>query len=414
MKTIENKKTSVTVIIISIIGIIIGYLIKDSYNRDGSIHSLYVDVNYPLKYYEIYVFGYLIEYTHFLSVMLLILGLGIYYFLFKTDEEIKNSLNKLKARLKINKLNENTKNGLSNFKNLLLKIKTSLAFKNDVKNTKDFYLLGESNKIINVEENIVKEDIISDDIKFDFPESQNINAFLDKKRDAKKNNEVKPSLLKYFFSFKYSNIESTLLKILQILPRTIYLSIIIFIVGFIGYIYFAIYFKKPQDSIHKEKAEPLEIQNNNSQNQVLNNVVDARIVNKLYIPIKGWNLEKTGLSNKYNNGTLLLSNENEQFFSVICSTHDYNTEIHDYAKYQNEKFVRSMNSNGVILTSKNIEDIKFYNLDAVKETFDENYNGTVNSNAISINFKYLGYFYTIQGTESSEFYSLISKIELIK
>lgn len=152
MKTIENKKTSVTVILISIIGIIIGYLIKDSYNKDGSIHSLYVDVNYPLKYYEIYVFGYLIEYTHFLSVMLLILGLGIYCFLFKSDEEIKNSLNKLKTRFKINKLNENIGNGLANFKNRFQKIKMPMVFKNVAKNTKNFYLLGKSNKIENVAE----------------------------------------------------------------------------------------------------------------------------------------------------------------------------------------------------------------------------------------------------------------------
>ncbi len=100
MEKIENKKIPVTIILISVIGIIIGYLIKDSYYDDGSIQLLYVDRNYPLKYYEIYVFGYLIEYTTFLSVMLLILGLGIYSLLFKTDEEIKISLNKFKNRFK--------------------------------------------------------------------------------------------------------------------------------------------------------------------------------------------------------------------------------------------------------------------------------------------------------------------------
>jgi hypothetical protein len=98
MEKIENKKIPVTIILISVIGIIIGCLIKDSYNDDGSIQLLYLDRNYPLKYYEIYVFGYLIEYTTFLSAMLLILGLGIYYFLFKTDEEIKTCLKKLKNR----------------------------------------------------------------------------------------------------------------------------------------------------------------------------------------------------------------------------------------------------------------------------------------------------------------------------
>lgn len=414
MKTIENKKISVTIILISVIGIIIGYLIKDSYNKDGSIHSLYVDVNYPLKYYEIYVFGYIIEYTTFLSVMLILLGLGIYCFLFKTDEEIKFGLNKFKNRLQKIKSNQNINNGLENFKNRLQKIKKPLVFKNVAKNTKDLYSIGESNKFINVEESVIKEDITSNDKKIVFPESQNINAFLDKKLDTKKNNEVKTSFLKGFFSFKNSKTENTLLKILQISTKAIFLFAIMFIVGFIGFIFFEIHFRNSKDQIHNEKAESLKSQNNNSQNQVLNNVDEAKIVNKLYIPIKGWNLENTGLSNKYNNGTLLLSNEKEEVFSVICTTHDYNTEIHDYAKYQNEKFVRNMNSSGIILTPKNIEDIKFNNLDAVKETFNESYKGTENSTAISINFKYLGCFYTIEGTESSEFYLLISKIELIK
>ena len=96
MKNLENKKIPVTIILISVIATIIGYLIKGNYNDDGSIRPLYIDVNYSLKAYEFYVFGYIIEYTTFLSVMLILLGLGIYCLLFKTDEEIKNSLAKLK------------------------------------------------------------------------------------------------------------------------------------------------------------------------------------------------------------------------------------------------------------------------------------------------------------------------------
>jgi uncharacterized membrane protein YhaH (DUF805 family) len=159
MKKIENKKIPVTIILISVIGIIIGYLIKDSYYDDGSIQLLYVDKNYPLKYYEIYVFGYLIEYTHFLSVMILILGLGIYSFLFKTDEEIKIIPNKFKNRLKKIKSNQNINNSLANFKNQLQKLKTPSAFKSVKKHTKSFYSIGEGNKIINVEENKIEKEI---------------------------------------------------------------------------------------------------------------------------------------------------------------------------------------------------------------------------------------------------------------
>lgn len=139
MKNIESKKIPIAILLISIIGTIIGYLIKDSYDKDGLIDQLYVNVNYPLKYYKIYVFGYLIEFIHFLITMLLILGLGIYSFLFKTDEEIKIGLNK--------------------FKNCLRKIKVPLAFKNVAKSIKDFYSAGESNEIINLKERKVEKEI---------------------------------------------------------------------------------------------------------------------------------------------------------------------------------------------------------------------------------------------------------------
>ncbi len=152
MKNIENKKIPVTIILISVIATIIGYLIKGSYNDDGSIRQLYIDVNYSLKAYEFYVFGYIIEYTTFLSVMLILLGLGIYCFLFKTDDEIKNSFKKVINRFKTIKSNQNINISLANFKNILRKIKMPIVFKNVAKNSKDFYLLGECNKIVTVEE----------------------------------------------------------------------------------------------------------------------------------------------------------------------------------------------------------------------------------------------------------------------
>ena len=95
MNNIENKKISVTIILISTIGLIIGYLKKDIYYS-----GVEFDVSYPLKYYGIYVFGYQLDCINFISVMLLILGLSIYTFLFKTDEEIKTSVKKIKNRFK--------------------------------------------------------------------------------------------------------------------------------------------------------------------------------------------------------------------------------------------------------------------------------------------------------------------------
>jgi uncharacterized membrane protein YhaH (DUF805 family) len=159
MKNIENKKIPVVILLFSIIGIMIGYLIKNVYNNDGSLYVISLKYNYPLSWYEIYAFGYLIEYTTFLSVMLMILGLGIYSFLFKTDEEIKIGLNKFKNCFKKIKSNQNINNSLANFKNQLQKIKTSSAFKSVKKQTKDFYSIGEGNKIINIEESKVEKEI---------------------------------------------------------------------------------------------------------------------------------------------------------------------------------------------------------------------------------------------------------------
>jgi uncharacterized membrane protein YhaH (DUF805 family) len=135
MINIENKKIPVTIILISVIGSVIGYLKKDIYSYSG----VEFNVNYPLKYYEIYVLGHLIDCTNFFIVMLLIFGFGIYIFFYKTDEEIKISLN--------------------NFKNRGQKIKTLLAFKNVVKTLKDFYSPGKRNKINNVEENKFEKEI---------------------------------------------------------------------------------------------------------------------------------------------------------------------------------------------------------------------------------------------------------------
>ena len=84
---------------------------------------------------------------------------------------------------------------------MLHNIKTPLVFKNVQKNTKNLYFVEESYKTIDVEESVIEEDITSDNKKIVFPESQNINAFLDKKLDAKKNNEVK-NIFKTPFSFK--------------------------------------------------------------------------------------------------------------------------------------------------------------------------------------------------------------------
>ncbi len=50
-------------------------------------------------------------------------------------------------------------NSLENFKNQLQKTKTSLAFKSVKKKYQDFYSVGESNKIIHVEESKVEKEI---------------------------------------------------------------------------------------------------------------------------------------------------------------------------------------------------------------------------------------------------------------
>jgi uncharacterized membrane protein YhaH (DUF805 family) len=148
MKNIENKKNSVAIILISTTGMMISYLIKDIYYDDGSTYALELDVNYPLVYYKIYIFGYLLEYTKLLSVLLLSLSIGVYCLLFKTDEEIKKSLNNLKIlKLPISKKSK------SELKEIYSRIsnKIEFAFKKFTTYIKNFYLLGKSAKIERIE-----------------------------------------------------------------------------------------------------------------------------------------------------------------------------------------------------------------------------------------------------------------------
>lgn len=134
MNNIESKKISVILILISIIGMIIGYSIKQPFYK-GKYHR--EKISTPLHRYFIDFFGYNVSYKYLLISLLILLGIAIYCFLFKKDEEIEKSLIIFK-------------NNLKKFINLSI-------FKKITTQIKDFYLLGNSNKILRSEKGEVKE-----------------------------------------------------------------------------------------------------------------------------------------------------------------------------------------------------------------------------------------------------------------
>jgi hypothetical protein len=167
---------------------------------------------------------------------------------------------------------------------------------------------------------------------------------------------------------------STQLKILiiKILPRVIFLSIkVAFAVIVLGYLFLKIFFINPENQKIRDKTEHLQIQNKTLRKQPENIANESAVFNKLYIPLDGWSVLDTGLPEKYKNGVMSLKNKNEDFVGLLCIIHDYNTEIHDYSKYQNKKLIKNMSLSGMIFTSKFTEDIAFNNIDSVKETYDQ-------------------------------------------
>ncbi|MBC5840445.1 DUF805 domain-containing protein [Flavobacterium sp. F-380] len=178
MKNLEEKKISVILILISSIGMIIGYSIKQPF-KNGKYYR--EKISTPLHRYHIDFFGYNVSYKYLLISLLILLGIAIYCFLFTKDDKIKRSpmvfidrfkqfinssiLKKKSAEINKNYIGEPTLNhsNKSNILSILQKIKTYI---------KNFYLIDHNNNMVEIE-----------------------------KCEAQKKIEVKKSLVKRLFSY---------------------------------------------------------------------------------------------------------------------------------------------------------------------------------------------------------------------
>lgn len=97
---IQNKKISVSLILVSICTLIIAYLIKEP-NDYGMIRFLQEEkLQIPLYLYDINIIGLTLPYKSLVITFTILLCIGVYWFVYKTDDEIKSKFIKIGELIK--------------------------------------------------------------------------------------------------------------------------------------------------------------------------------------------------------------------------------------------------------------------------------------------------------------------------
>ena len=97
---IHDKKISVNLIVLSICTLIIAYLIKEP-NDYGMISYLQEQkLQVPLYLYDINIIGLTLSYKSIVIIFSILLCIGVYWFLYKTDDEMKRKATKLAKQLR--------------------------------------------------------------------------------------------------------------------------------------------------------------------------------------------------------------------------------------------------------------------------------------------------------------------------
>lgn len=105
MINIKEKKISIKLMLLSLFGMIISNVIKEPYEEHLKKWKFLFrkDINAPIHYFKVDFFGFEIRYSTLLVTLIVVMALGVYWFLTKTDAEIrplfKNYLNRLKKAL---------------------------------------------------------------------------------------------------------------------------------------------------------------------------------------------------------------------------------------------------------------------------------------------------------------------------
>ena len=110
----EKKKKQLVIIISSVLMILYGLIAKD-FNIDNrylekSILKRYRGTSIPLKYYDVNLFGIEIPFKSYILFFTIILGIGIYLFVFKNELSIKIQMPSFLSKLKANYLKYEKRN----------------------------------------------------------------------------------------------------------------------------------------------------------------------------------------------------------------------------------------------------------------------------------------------------------------
>lgn len=105
MEKFENKKFAVILFLAGVVGIVIAYILSESYYFVNGGYYKAINANYSLE--NRYEIRRVVEFFHLklpfkaiLVFLILAIATSIYWFLYKTDESIKNTLNTLSVDVK--------------------------------------------------------------------------------------------------------------------------------------------------------------------------------------------------------------------------------------------------------------------------------------------------------------------------
>ena len=102
MNIIDNKRTSVSLILISLSSLIITYLIKEPNDYGMIVFLQEQKFQVPIHLYDINIMGLTIPYKGVVITFTLLLVLGVYWLLYKTDNELKNGYRSIISSCRLN------------------------------------------------------------------------------------------------------------------------------------------------------------------------------------------------------------------------------------------------------------------------------------------------------------------------
>lgn len=89
MNQIQNKKTAISIVLVTLLGLLICFLIKEPYQYSLLTYFTKNDMSMPLSEYYVDFLLFNLSLKTITIFMIGVLGIGIYFLLFKTDSEIK-------------------------------------------------------------------------------------------------------------------------------------------------------------------------------------------------------------------------------------------------------------------------------------------------------------------------------------